>query len=381
MNLRLKEQLYSVFRSHFGTEPVMFFSPGRINLIGEHTDYNQGYVMPAAIDRGIILCIGYSFVSDSTLISAEFDQRISFDINRPEINPSNWTAYVMGVIKELKHRAGHLPQLNLVLGSDLPMGSGLSSSAALENAVSFGMNKFLDLGLERAELARIGQATENDHLGLESGIMDQFAGLFGREDHLLLLDCGSLNHEYIRWDNDDLGFLLIDTKVSRRLAHSAYNDRKQSCSRVAAICGMDSLRGLDLERLLGFKDKLSEEDFRLAKYVIEENERVLMAAHSIRKRNFRQVGLLMKETHSGLRNDYRVSCEELDFLVENTEENDSVLGARMMGGGFGGCTINLVKTNSIEDFGHRMSTLYNARFGKNCKLHSVNLSSGVCQIL
>ena len=371
----------SVFKEHFSTEPAIFFSPGRINLIGEHTDYNLGYVMPAAIDRGITIGIGLSTSKRSTLISTAFPEHIQFDTNADDARGEHhWSSYVLGVIAEMKKYKGRFPQLDMVIASDLPIGSGLSSSAALENAVSFGLNHCLQLELEKIELAKIGQRTENLHIGIDCGIMDQFAGLFGKKDQLIFLDCRNLEYEHLKWPFDDHEILLVDSKVSRELVGSEFNKRKESCNNAARACGKKSLRELDMETFELCKHLISENDFRKARYVIDENLRVLSCAKAIRSSDIEELGNLMVKSHIGLREEYEVSCRELDFLVDRALENPGVVGSRMMGGGFGGCTINLVSKHVVPTLQHAVSKAYREQFNKVCEFYLVKLWNGTYQI-
>ncbi|MBT8270756.1 MAG: galactokinase [Flavobacteriaceae bacterium] len=381
MNLDITQELRSIFKRYFKSEPALFFSPGRINLIGDHTDYNMGLVLPGAIDRGITVALGLSSSTRSKLISTTFHEHIEFDVN--DLNPrteNHWSDYVIGVIAEIKKFTIECPQLHIVVGSDLPIGCGLSSSAALENAISFGLNACLELQLEKIELAKIGQRTENEHIGVESGIMDQFIGLFGKKDHLILLDCQALHHKLLKWPFTDVEIVLVNSKVRRELVDSQFNKRRQSCFQVAKACGKHSLREVNIELLENNKHKISKNDLRKARFVLEENQRVHKSGESIESADISTLGKAMVDSHAGLRDKYNVSCPELDFLVDQALKQPEVLGSRMMGGGFGGCTINLIKRSTFREFRKSISQSYETKFQKTCDLYSVNLSDGTHQI-
>ena len=337
--------------------------------------------MPGAIDRGITLGLGLSSGEQSTWISTDFQEQIQIDVNIDEKRGAqHWPAYIHAVIAEIKKIAGNCPQLNMVIASDLPIGSGLSSSAALENAVSYGLNECLGLGLEKIDLAGIGQRAENLHIGIDSGIMDQFAGLFGKKDHFIFLDCENLDYKYLKWPFNAFEILLVNSNVQRELVDSQFNLRKQSCKRVAEVCAKHSLRELNMDTLKHFKNEISYGDFRKAMFIIEENKRVQQSALAIEALNAEEIGKLMSRSHIGLRDRYEVSCPELDFLVEEASGHPGVIGSRMMGGGFGGCTINLIERDAIPRFEKAVIEAYHNKFKNSCEIYKVNLSDGTHQM-
>ncbi|MBT8256831.1 MAG: galactokinase [Bacteroidia bacterium] len=370
------------YKRTFGDRPLLVFSPGRINLIGEHTDYNNGFVMPAAIDKGIAMALSVSKESNSTIISKNFKETIELDINDKKLESNNhWSDYIRGVVLEFQKLVPVMPQIKAVIGSDLPIGAGMSSSAAILNAISFGLNLLFDLGLDKLELARLGRKAENKFVGVQSGLMDQFTGLFGKKEHLIILDCQSLDYKFIKWPFNGYSLILVDSMVRRDLKNSSFNQRKQNCSEVAGHFGKNSLRDLDMIQLDKRKNEIKEEKYRQARFVLNENQRVHDASKAIINAEMDTLGQLMIDSHHGLKNEYEVSCDQLDFLVESLIKHKGVKGARMMGGGFGGCTINLIKEDEIPGFQIEIQNKYQRRLGKTCHFYDVNLSDGTHQII
>ena len=377
MNSTLKHNVSSIFKSEFKTEPKLIFSPGRINLIGEHTDYNEGFVFPAAIDKGIYLAIEKSNTKSSKVIAIDSNESYEFTLEDLQpITNGGWKNYVLGVIAEIQNLGRSIEPVNIVFSGDIPIGAGLSSSAALENAVVFGLNTIFNLGLTKEEMIHISQKAEHHFVGVNCGIMDQYASMFGEKDTALLLDCKTLETTTHKIDFGDYSLLLINTNVSHNLADSEYNKRRASCERTVRALGKDSLRSASKKDLLYKKSLVTNDDFNKALYVLEENERVKSAAFAISNNDLKQLGQLLYQSHEGLSKHYKVSCSELDFLVSTTTDNPDILGARMMGGGFGGCTLNLIARSVVDNFKQKISTAYRKKFNLECEFYSVQLSKG-----
>ncbi len=378
----LIHSITAVFREKFGKQPHLFLAPGRINLIGEHTDYNDGFVMPAAIDKHLVFAIVPSGNEKCNIYAKDFKEGVTFSIF--DLNPGEvWVNYLMGVLDAF-HRLG-LPVkgVDCVFGGNIPAGGGLSSSAALSCGFGFAINEIFDLDLGRLEIARIAQSSEHHFVGAHVGIMDQYASLFGKKDTVMLLDCRSLTHQYFPFSFPEYDILLVDTKIKHSLASSAYNDRRASCENGLAIIRKDkpkvqSLRDVSRVLLYEYQDKLGEDTFIKCLYVVEEIARTQQGATLLQAADLKGFGALMYETHWGLSKAYDVSCPELDMLVSIAEEDkNEIVGARMMGGGFGGCTINLVKKGQEQFFKEKVRQKYFATFKKEPDFYSVKLSDGV----
>lgn len=344
------------------------FAPGRINLIGEHTDYNDGFVLPTAIDKTIKL----HFAANSNpyqcnVFSKTYNRSFSFDLRKISRSEHQWENYILGVISEIQKRGKYPDGFDCIIESDLPVGAGISSSAALECGMAFGLNELFDLDLSRETIAELSRDAEHNYVGTKCGIMDQYASILSKEGHLILLDCRSLEATYVPAQFKDHKLLLLNSKVSHSLASSEYNTRRQECEAAVAIINqrypeVRSLRDVNRERLQELKNDLPEVLYKRANFVISENNRVLKAVEAIRQEDLDLFGLLMYSSHKGLRDNYEVSCPELDFLVNFSTNYDTVKGARMMGGGFGGCTINLIHEDAIEEFVQQASEAYYREF-------------------
>ena len=370
------------FREQFGTSGDLYFSPGRINLIGEHTDYNGGFVFPGAVDKGITIEIYRNGSRKVCLLALDRkdDSYLEFSLDDTEKPSVHWACYIFGVCKELEKRGVTLGGFNAAFTGDVPLGAGMSSSAALESVFAFALNTMFAGGrVDKFELAKIGQATEHNYCGVNCGIMDQFASVFGREGCLIRLDCRSLEYEYFPFDPKGYTLVLIDSCVKHMLGNE-YNERRESCEKaVAAIAtqwiGVESLRDADYAMLDSVKDLLTDTDYRRAKYVLDEKERVLAVCDALNEGNYELVGQKMYETHWGLSRDYTVSCPELDFLVETAQEC-GVTGSRIMGGGFGGCTLNLVRETLYDKFISKATREYSRKFGITPKVYRVVIGDG-----
>jgi len=377
MNINLINKVKTCFREIFKTEPLMIFSPGRINIIGEHTDYNEGFVFPAAIDKGIIAAIQKSDSKTCIAYAVDKEEQIVFSLDK--LKPStegNWENYVFGVVAEIQNRSKTIGNFNIAFGGDIPGGAGMSSSAALENSVVFGLNELFDLGLTKEEMILISQKAEHNYVGVKCGIMDQYASMFGIENNALLLDCRTVTSKPYEIDFKDYQLILINTNVKHTLSDSAYNDRRSVCESVANMLKVKALRDATEYDLETIRDKVSPENYQKALYVIQENNRVIKASKAIEAGDLQALGVLVYASHHGLQHQYKVSCEELDFLVAQAKLNPSVLGARMMGGGFGGCTINLVSKDHSQAFTSNVSKAYKDKFNKDCTVYYVELSNG-----
>ena len=362
----------------------MFASAGRINLIGEHTDYNGGYVFPGAIDCGIMAEIRVNGTSRVRLYSIDFKEQVEFGLNEENKPAQGWACYIFGVCRETIKRGGKVEGFDAVFAGDVPLGAGLSSSAALESTFAFALNELFGNGFDKFELAKIGQSTEHNYCGVKCGIMDQFASVFGKKGSLIRLDCKTLEYKYFPFDPQGYRLVLIDSCVKHELASSAYNKRRESCERASAAIRknhpeIDCLSDCKRVWLDEVRGEISQEDFLRAEYVIGEVQRVLDVCDALERGDYETVGELMYQTHFGLSRLYEVSCEELDFLNKLARKCD-VTGSRVMGGGFGGCTINLVREDLYETFIEAAKSQFEARFGHAPKVYDVVISDGAREL-
>lgn len=376
----MKEKIKSLFNSRFGTNGVFYASAGRINLIGEHTDYNGGFVFPGAIDKCIMAEININGTDRVRVYSADMDAYCEFGLKEEDAPQEQWARYIFGVCREIIKRGFVVNGFDAVFAGNVPLGAGLSSSAALESCFAYALNDlFNDNKIEKFELALIGQSTEHNYCGVKCGIMDQFASVFGKKNHLMRLDCRSLEYEYYPFNADGYTLVLLDSKVKHELVDSPYNKRRESCERVAKTLGVETLRDADMAMLEAAKDKITDEDFMRARYVIGEKQRVLDVCDALQKGDFETVGRCMYETHRGLSKDYEVSCVELDYLNDIAREC-GVTGSRIMGGGFGGCTINLVKNDLYDNFIATAKKKFNEKYGHEPVVYPVIISDGAHKI-
>ena len=374
----------NTFGEKFKGNPRLFYSPGRINLIGEHIDYNDGFVMPAAIDKGIYFAIALNNSEKINFYSIDFDESISIKIS--EIKKSNgWKNYVLGVVNEFQKLNLSVQGFDCVFGGDIPIGGGVSSSAALEGGVSYGLNELFNFKMNRKELALLGQRAEHGFPNVKCGIMDQYANMMGKKNTVILLDCKNVTHEYVPLDLEGFQIVLINTKVHHSLASSAYNERRKECEKGLKILQQESdIQSFrDIENpadLLGFEKIMGEIVFKRCSFVVEEIYRTKKAAKLLKENDITGFGKLMFETHEGLKNKYEVSCKELDFLVDVAKENKDVVGARLMGGGFGGCTINIVKEKSVSFFLKEAMAAYKKHFDIDAESYVVKVVDGTNEI-
>ena len=377
MDKSLMNEVKNKFLEVFKTEPLLIFSPGRINIIGEHTDYNDGFVFPAAVDKGIAAAIQKSNSGKCTAIALDMDSTVNFELDK--LKPSkkgNWENYVFGVVAEIQNRNKIVGDFNIIFKGNIPGGAGMSSSAALENSVVFGLNELFELGLTKHEMILISQKAEHNYVGVNCGIMDQYASMFGIKDNALHLDCRSVESRPYKIDFKNHQLMLINTNVKHSLSDSAYNDRRSACESISELLGVKALRDAteaDLETVI---DKVTPSNYQKALYVIQENARTIKAAKAIEDNDLELLGSLIYQSHAGLSDQYKVSCDELDFLVTQAKKNKHVLGARMMGGGFGGCTINLIAKKEAKAFAETASKAYKNKFDNDCSVYFIELFQG-----
>lgn len=354
---------FKVFKSE-----VKVASPGRINLIGEHTDYNQGFVMPSAIDKKIYFKFRKT-ASDNLgrIYSETFDTYVEFDLNQILKSKNSWENYLLGVIDEIQKSGKTLKGFDCIIKSELPIGAGISSSAALECGFAGGLNSLFNLNLSQMEIVKLSQRAENNFVGSNCGIMDQFASVMSKKNHFIKLDCESLEAEFIPAEIQNCKLLLLNTNVSHNLADSEYNTRRQECENAVAIIQqkyseVKSLRQVTWEMLEEFKEKIGPTSLKRCLYVLEENRRVQETEKALRSGDLRELGKLMYASHRGLQHQYEVSCTELDFMVDFSEDKSFIYGSRMMGGGFGGCTINLIESDKIDEYITEIKKAYQDKF-------------------
>jgi galactokinase len=362
-------------------EPLLVRSPGRVNLIGEHTDYNMGFVLPGAIDKSIYLAIAPRNDDRVQVHAINLNDDYVFEINNLEKLKIGWPNYLMGVVDQLIKAHYRMKGFNCVFGGDIPIGAGLSSSAAIEAGLAFALNHIFELEIDRLNIVKLAQKSENEFVGVQCGIMDQFINIFGEADRLLLLDCRSLDYECVPFKYKNVSVVLFNSNVSHSLASSEYNKRRKECNECVAVINKDfeqvhSLRDVSLEMLQQYRSKLDPIVYRRSIYAIEENDRVLKACATLKENDLNAFGSLMFRTHEGLRSEYEVSCKELDFLVELVDDYAEVYGARMMGGGFGGCTINLIEKSAVNDIGEMVQREYCKKFNREASMYVTSISAG-----
>ena len=368
------------FASLYGEAGTLYTSPGRINLIGEHTDYNGAFVFPGAIDKAMVAEIRPNGTDRVRAFALDLGESAEFGLKEEDAPNQSWARYIFGVCREIQKRGGKIAGFDTVFAGDVPLGAGMSSSAALESTFAFALDDLFSLGLSKWDMAKIGQATEHNYCGVKCGIMDQFASVFGKAGKLLRLDCKSFEYEEHPFDPKGYRLLLVDSCVKHELASSAYNKRRESCENVVAVLAkcypeIKFLRDASFAQLEEVKNEVSEEDYKRAAYVIGEVERVLAVCEALDKGDYQTVGEKMYETHHGMSKLYEVSCEELDFLNDLAREF-GVTGSRVMGGGFGGCTINLLKEELHDSFIAEVKKRYEAKYDIQPKFYDVVISDG-----
>ncbi|RPD47075.1 galactokinase [Hymenobacter sediminis] len=379
----LPNLLHAAFQRQFHHTPTLLVrAPGRVNLIGEHTDYNAGFVLPAAIDKAIYFAIRLNNTSIIQLYS--YDNHALFTTPTTEVRPEStlWANYLLGVVAQFEKRGISVPGFDCMFGGDVPIGAGLSSSAAVECGLAFALDALLETNLDRMTLAHMAQKAEHEFAGVQCGLMDQFASLFGQDGQVVRLDCRSLEYEYFPFDTITCHIVLCNSGVKHSLASSEYNTRRLECEQGVAVLQrhyplVQSLRDASLEQLQAHEAELGEVVYRRCRYVVEENIRVEAACQQLAAGNLRAFGEQMYASHAGLRDDYEVSCPELDVLVRLAQAAPGVYGARMMGGGFGGCTINLVEVDHVDEFIRSISAQYEREVGISLETYQTTIVSGV----
>jgi len=369
------------FKEFFNREPLIVQSPGRINLIGEHTDYNEGFVLPAAINKKTVFALSENNSSNINLYAKDLDESFACDLKNIKKTEVPWANYLLGVVSQLTNNGYLLNGFNCIFGSDIPIGAGLSSSAALECGLAVGLNELFQLDIDPLELVKMCQKAEHQYAGVKCGIMDQFICIFGKKGHALRLDCRSLEYEYFLLDMPDYHIVLCDTGIRHTLAGSEYNNRRRQCRQGVAVLKkyypeILNLRDVKPEMIYRHKQRLEPVVFKRCEYVVSENRRVKEACKDLDQGDLISFGKKMYLSHDGLKNGYEVSCRELDFLVAQTFDDMNVLGARMMGGGFGGCTVNIVKKTYAPAFMANITSAYKERLGIELQCHTVTVCDG-----
>jgi len=379
------DQISKAFAQRYGGQPRVYRAPGRVNLIGEHTDYNEGFVMPAAIDFSTYVAIGKRDDRIIKIYSDTFNEEASLDLAQPPARGrKHWSDYPFGVAVKLQDSGQEISGANVMVHGEVPLGSGLSSSAAIEVSTGLGLLDISHQEIDRLRLARTCQRAENEFVGARTGIMDQFIGCFGKAGHAVMLDCRSLESQTLPLPQDDK-LVVCNTMVKHELASSEYNARREQCEagvRILArqLPGVGSLRDVTVADVQKFKDELGEVVFKRCRHVTSENDRVRAAAEALRRRDLKTFGELMYKSHESLRDDYEVSCRELDVMVELARPIDGVYGARMTGGGFGGCTVNLVAAAAVEEFTRRIKTGYADATGRDADVYVCSPADGAERI-
>lgn len=376
--------VFRLFKEKYLKIPHIYYSPGRINFIGEHIDYNDGFVMPAAINKGIFYAIALNNTDTINFYSVDFKQSLCVKIS--DVKKMNgWKNYVLSVVNEFLLKDLQVKGFDCLFHGNIAKGAGISSSAAVEGGLAFGINELFNFGFSRKELALLCQRAEHNFPGVMCGIMDQYANMMGKKDHVILLDCRSIEHRYFPLQLTGYEIVLINTKVHHSLASSEYNVRRRQCEHGLAVLkegfNIESFRDIKKPAdLLPFKEKMGEEVYMRCLYVVEEIERTQQAASLLEQNDLVEFGRLMYRTHEGLSNLYGVSCKELDFLVEQARADKNVIGARLMGGGFGGCTINIIRQDGVTEFLERTKIEYQKKFHIDPQVIEVEIVEGTAEV-
>ena len=382
MNEILIKSTTDFFEKTFNSDAdKVVLSPGRINIIGEHIDYNDGFVLPAAIDK--IICFAFEKNNSNTAVihAIDLNESVAIEVTKEAVlSEVVWTNYLRGVLFQLKLKGYTVGGFNCVFSSNIPAGSGLSSSAALECGFLFGINEIFNLGIKSIDIALMGQNAEH-WVGINCGIMDQFASVMGLENKVIKIDCRTLEYTYHDANFDDYSLILFDSNVKHSLFTSEYNNRRIECTEGLSIVNenypeIESFRDCDVDHLMSLKSKMSDNVFKRSLYAVKEIKRVIQACEALDKGDIKKLGKIMFETHEGLSKDYEVSCAELDYLVDLALAEEDVIGSRLMGGGFGGCTITLVKKGSEAVIKEKFTKLYLDKFNIDLKIYDAKISNG-----
>lgn len=374
------DRLNRIFQQLYQDEPIIVRAPGRINLIGEHTDYNDGFVLPAAIDKAVYVSIGKRNDNKIFLHAEEYNENYIAELGNLRQSKFHWSSYVLGVVDQLQKRNYAITGFNIVVDGDVPVGAGMAASAAIECATVFALNELFGLNIDKLEMVKIAQKAEQEFVGLQCGIMDMFSSMYGKKDHVIKLDCRSLEYEYVPFQQDGIKIVLLDTSIKHSLASSEYNLRRQQCEEGVALIKkhlpkVQSLRDVTIDML----DKYVVQNkvvYNRCKFVVEENNRLLAACVDLQKNDIAAFGRKMYSTHKGLSKLYEVSCNELDIMVDLVKHDKGVIGARMMGGGFGGCTINIVKEDAVEELIYNTRNAYREKTGMNLNAYIASIEDG-----
>ena len=383
----MKEKIQHVFASQFGGIPLIVRSPGRINIIGEHTDYNKGFVLPSAIDKAAYIAISLRDDDEIHLVAHDLNETFSIKINNLKpVGDVSWPNFMLGAAAQFLKRGVPLKGFNAVIMSDVPIGAGLSSSAAIECATTFALNELLQTKIDRVEMVKMAQKAEHEYVGVMCGIMDQFASMMGKKNHVIKLDCNSLAYEYVPFNLDGIKILLLNTNVKHSLASSEYNTRRKECEQGVAWIKehesmVSSLRDVSISMLDKYVLPKGEVVYKRCRFIVEEIGRLQMGCEDLQRGDIQSLGKKMFATHEGLSNQYEVSCKELDLLIGLVHENENVIGARMMGGGFGGCTINLVKEEAIESLIAKVQPAYESAMNLPLTYYIASIENGTEIIL
>jgi galactokinase len=379
----IPKQVKSTFIQQFGIEPLLVRSPGRINLIGEHTDYNNGFVLPAAVSQSIFFAAAASGDDDQcSLLAMDLNERFDFKLSELKSMPrDSWQNYILGVAAEITKSGRQLRGFNMTFSGNVPLGSGMSSSAALECGTCLALNELFRLDIPKVEMIKMAQKAEHNYAGVKCGIMDQFASMMGKKDQVLLLDCRDLTYQHFRFELGEYSLLLCNSNVSHSLASSEYNVRREQCEAGVEVLkktfqSIESLRDANMGQLDVVKDQMNEIIYRRCKYIIEENERVHAFVDALNNQDLLKAGQLLKTAQAAMRYEYEITCPEIDFLADFANNHPAIIGARMMGGGFGGCTLNMVKTDTREIFISELSPAYEKRTNKQLTPIEVSISNG-----
>lgn len=376
------DRLHKFFFQLHHTEPIVVRAPGRINLIGEHTDYNNGFVLPAAIDKAMYAAVSKRNDSKIYLYAEEYNENYIADIENLRQAKLHWSGYVLGVVEQLKKSNYAVTGFNIMIDGDVPLGAGMASSAAIECATVFALNELFELGISKPEMVKISQKAEQEFVGLQCGIMDMFASMFGKKDHVICLDCRSLEYDYFPFKQDGMKIVLLNTSIRHSLASSEYNTKRKQCEEGVTFIQqhypqVQSLRDVSIEMLNKYVTQ-NRIVYNRCRFVVEEIDRLLAACVDLQKNDITAFGRKMFETHEGLSKLYEVSCNELDILVNLVKHHSGVIGARMMGGGFGGCTINIVKENVVEELIYETRAQYRELTGMNLTAYVASIEDGAC---